>query len=128
MRAYIEREIQRSLQDKVTVSDRLSAEKLRFFELCRGYDTMAVKAAFVSNLAIAQAKDKLGISAIHMACMNTHDEGPEIVDLILNFDSLAARSVDSLGQLPLHVALSNTKDKNVLRLHAAMFPTTFGLP
>jgi ankyrin repeat protein len=107
VRAYIEREIQRSLQDKVTVSDRLSAEKLRFFELCRGYDTMAVKAAFVSNLAIAQAKDKLGISAIHMACMNTHDEGPEIVDLILNFDSLAARSVDSLGQLPLHVACRN---------------------
>ena len=47
------------------------------------------------------------MSAIHMACMNTHDEGPEIVDLILNFDSLAARSVDSLGQLPLHVACRN---------------------
>jgi ankyrin repeat protein len=87
---------------------RQAPEVVRFFELCRGYDTMAVKVALVKNLEFTQARDGMGISPLHMACMNTHDEGPEMVEMLLNLDSLAARCKDNLGQLPLHVACRNS--------------------
>ena len=44
-------------------------------------------------------QDKRGLYPIHVACMNTHDEGPDIVETLLEMDSLAARRVDRLGQV-----------------------------
>jgi hypothetical protein len=35
--------------------------------------------------------------------MNTHDEGPEMAQILLQVDPLAARHKDNLGQLPLHI-------------------------
>ena len=64
------------------------------------------------NLTICQsrelihAQDDFGFTAIHVACMNTHDEGPEIAQLLLQVDPLAARHKDNLGQLPLHIGRS----------------------
>ena len=47
-------------------------------------------------------QDVKGVSPLHVACMNLNDEGPDIVDIMLDVDPLSARRTDSLGQLPLH--------------------------
>ena len=99
-----------------------NADVANIFEICRGYDTMAVKTILVkvldfSNLQVwlcsdplasqnrelIHAKDDFGFTALHVACMNTNDEGPEIAQILLQVGSLAARHKDNLGQLPLHI-------------------------
>jgi hypothetical protein len=44
-------------------------------------------------------QDSRGLYPIHIACMNTNPEGPDIVETLLEIDHLAARQADPLGQV-----------------------------
>ena len=47
------------------------------------------------NRSIMHAHDSRGYTPLHAACISTHDEGPDIVDLILD---VASRFNTSLQQ------------------------------
>ena len=105
----------------------------------------------MQDRAILHAEDSRGFTPIHIACLSTHDEGPDIVDIILDVrssrnveswsnlfsskycilqvDPLAARRRDNLGQLPLHLG-DCTKYTKLLAplqccLHTAMLVLMF---
>ena len=105
----------------------------------------------MQDRAILHAEDSRGFTPIHIACLSTHDEGPDIVDIILDVrsarnveswsnlfsskycilqvDPLAARRRDNLGQLPLHLG-DCTKHTKLLAplqccLHTAMLVPMF---
>jgi hypothetical protein len=58
--------------------------------------------------SVLHTQDSRGLHPVHVACMNTHDEGPDILETLLEIDHLAARQTDHLGQVKKNVNLNTT--------------------
>lgn len=66
----------------------------KLHRLCAGDDALAVKESSLKNRSIICERDSRGMTPIHVACQNSLDEGPEIVDAPLSIDPIAAKHVD----------------------------------